>query len=391
MYILFWTLLIIILYSYLGYPLLLFIISSFSSLLKRNRVNKGLTENYEPPVTLFIAAYNEVDFIEKKIQNSLSLNYPKEKIQHIWVTDGSNDGTPEKLKEYSELEVYHENKRNGKIGAINRGMKFVKNPIIIFTDANSILNKESINQIVAEFKNQKAGCVAGRKRILIQSKDNAVNIGEGIYWKYESLIKKWESNINSALGAAGELFAIRTELFDEVDKDIILDDFVISLRIAQKGYKIKYIPKAFASERASINIKEELKRKTRIACGGFQAIFRLKGLLNPFQHPFLTFQYISHKIFRWFFVPISMFSLLFVIPFVAIHSQWNNLYSILLLLHTIFYIFVFIGFIFRSKKTNLKFFFTPYYIFIMNLSEIIGFIKFVLKIQSVNWERSKRE
>lgn len=390
MYILFWTLLLIILYSYIGYPFLIYIVSLLVQLFTlSNKKNQNST--YEPDVTLFVAAYNEIEFVDKKVNNSFSLDYPKEKLHHIWITDGSNDGTPEALNKYDNIIVYHNVDRKGKIGAINRGMNFVKTPIVIFSDANSMLNKQSIRHIVSEFQNSVVGCVAGEKRIITKDKDNAVNAGEGIYWKYESFIKKCESKINSAIGAVGELFAIRTELYNEIEHDTILDDFIISLRIAQKGYNIKYAPKAFAAEGASINIHEELKRKTRIAYGGFQAITRLKGLLNPFRKPLLTFQYLSHKVIRWTLVPISILLLFFTNLYIATNENWNGFYTIIFYLQILFYLFVISGAVLQSKKTKLKLFFAPYYLFIMNLSEIMGLIRFVRKKQSINWERSKRE
>ncbi len=390
MYILFWTLLLIILYSYIVYPFLIYIVSLLVQLFTLSN-NKNQNSAYEPDVTLFVAAYNEIEFVNKKVNNSFSLDYPKEKLHHIWITDGSNDGTPEALNKHDNIKVYHNADRKGKIGAINRGMNFVKTPIVIFSDANSMLNKQSIRHIVSEFQNSVVGCVAGEKRIITKDKDNAVNAGEGIYWKYESFIKKYESKINSAIGAVGELFAIRTELYNKIEHDTILDDFIISLRIAQKGYNIKYAPKAFATEGASININEELKRKTRIAYGGFQAITRLKGLLNPFKKPLLTFQYLSHKVIRWTLVPISILLLFFTNLYIATNENWNGFYTIIFYLQIIFYLFVISGAVLQSKKTKLKLFFAPYYLFIMNLSEIMGLIRFVRKKQSINWERSKRE
>jgi cellulose synthase/poly-beta-1,6-N-acetylglucosamine synthase-like glycosyltransferase len=354
------------------------------------RDNKSQNK-YEPEITLFVAAYNEADFIEQKISNSLDLNYPKDKIKYVWVTDGSSDETPSILSKYNEFIVLHNKERNGKTGAINRGMKFIKTPIVIFSDANTNLNENAIIEIVNQFKDPKVGCVAGEKRIAPQNKDNAVNSGEGIYWKYESFLKKNESIFNSTIGAVGELFAIKTELFEEIESDTILDDFVISLRIAQKGYKIKYTAEAYATERASANINEELKRKNRIAYGGFQAISRLKSLLNPFKNPILSFQYISHKLLRWTLVPVSIFLLFFANLYLSINNNWNGIFAYIFYLQVIFYLFVLLGYLMQSIKTRFKIIFAPYYLFIMNISEIIGFIRFLRKKQTVNWEKAKRE
>lgn len=389
MYILFWTFFSIIVYSYLGYPLLIYLLSSLVKLYSKPK--EDLNETFEPEVTLFIAAYNEIDFVDKKVANSSELNYPKEKLHQIWVTDGSTDGTPDALRKYNHIKVLHEDVRNGKIGAIQRGIKWVNTPIVIFSDANSILNKNAIQTIVAAFSQPKVGCVTGEKRIAIQQKDDAVNFGEGIYWKYESFLKKNESVINSALGAVGELFAIRTNLFETIEPDTILDDFIISLRIALKGHKIKYCPDAYAIESASINIKEELKRKTRIAYGGFQALGRLPQLFNLLKFPLLSFQYISHKVLRWIFVPFSFLFLFMVNLFIAYFENGVGFYSYIFYIQLLYYLLVVAGVVLQSKKTNLKFIFVPYYLFIMNLSEIIGLIRFIRKKQSVNWDRAKRK
>jgi cellulose synthase/poly-beta-1,6-N-acetylglucosamine synthase-like glycosyltransferase len=217
----FWLLFFIVFYAYLGYGMLLFGIIKFRRLtgLAKRRVDDP---TFEPYVTLFIAAYNEKDFVAAKIKNTLELDYPKEKLKMVWVTDGSDDGTPEELKKYANVVVHHLPRRNGKIGAMNRGMKFVETPIVVFCDANTLLGHESIRSIVRLFSNPKVGCVSGEKRIFSKEKDSAAGAGEGLYWKYESALKKWDAELYSVVGAAGELFAIRTELFKEVEPDTLL-------------------------------------------------------------------------------------------------------------------------------------------------------------------------
>ncbi|MEX0362658.1 MAG: glycosyltransferase family 2 protein, partial [Allomuricauda sp.] len=258
----FWISLFVIFYSYLGYGILLFAIIKFRRLLGLGKPFTG-NEGYQPEVTLFITAFNEKDFLDQKVKNSQSLDYPQDKVTQIWVTDGSDDGTPELLRKYEGVDVYHKDERTGKIAAMNRGMHFVKTPIVIFSDANTDLGKNSIKEIVHLFRNPKVGCVSGEKRIYSKESDNAAGAGEGMYWKYESLLKKWDAELYSAVGAAGELFAIRTDLWQEVEKDTLLDDFMISLRVAMSGYTIQYNPEAYAIETASANVKEELKRKIR--------------------------------------------------------------------------------------------------------------------------------
>jgi len=307
--IVFWILLFLLLYTYIGYALVLFVLLKIKRLILKGKDLPGDTL-YEPDVCLFVTAFNEKDYVKQKVENSFSLDYPKEKIQYLWITDGSDDGTPDLLKKYDLLEVHHLPERQGKMHAMNRGVKFVKAPIIIFSDTNTILGKNSIREIVVKFSIEKTGCVAGEKRIVEKDADAAAGAGEGLYWKMESWVKKMDAELNSAVGAVGELFAIRTELFEEVETDTLLDDFMISLRIALKGYHIAYAPNAYAEETASLNVVEELKRKIRIAAGGIQTIFRLKSLLNPFKFGLLSWQYFSHKVLRWTFAPISLFLIL---------------------------------------------------------------------------------
>ena len=389
--ILFWIFLFIIVYTYVGYGVLLFAIIKIRRFFK---IGKKLEINptYEPEVTLFIAAYNEKDYVAAKMKNTLSLEYPKEKINIIWVTDGSDDGTPNLLQGYPNTTVHHLDARNGKIGAMNRGMEFVKTPIVIFSDANTNLGKESIRRIVNLFGNPKVGCVSGEKRIVDKESDVASGAGEGMYWKYESQLKKWDAELYSVVGAAGELFAIRTKLYRHVEKDTLLDDFMISLRVAQDGYTIQYDPEAYAIETASANVKEELKRKVRISAGGIQSIVRLRSLLNIFKYGTLSFQYISHRVLRWSLTPLCLVLLIPVLSVIAVNDGLLSfsLYAILFWLQVLFYAAALLGWFLENRETRVKILFIPYYFFIMNLSVVLGFFRYMKNTQSVNWERSKR-
>lgn len=389
--ILFWVLLFVVVYTYVGYGVLLFAIIKIRRFFKIGNKSK-VDYSYEPEVTLFIAAYNEKDYVEAKMKNTLSLDYPKDKLNVVWVTDGSDDGTQDLVKGYSNTTVHHLDERNGKIGAMNRGMDFVKTPIVIFSDANTNLGKESIRRIVNLFSNPKVGCVSGEKRIINKESDVASGAGEGIYWKYESTLKKWDAELYSVVGAAGELFAIRTKLYRHVEKDTLLDDFIISLRVAQEGYTIQYDPEAYAIESASANVKEELKRKVRISAGGIQSVVRLRSLLNVFKYGTLSFQYISHRVLRWTLTPLCLL-LLIPLSFALAYNEGLlgfGLYSIMFWLQMLFYIGALIGWFLENISIKIKLLFVPYYFFIMNLSVVLGFFRFMKNSQSVNWERAKR-
>jgi cellulose synthase/poly-beta-1,6-N-acetylglucosamine synthase-like glycosyltransferase len=386
-----WILIFIIVYTYVGYGILLYAIIKIRRFFKIGK-KTIIDDSYQPEVTLFIAAYNEKEYVAAKMKNTLSLDYPKDKLHIIWVTDGSNDGTPNLLKEYPNTTVHHLDERNGKIGAMNRGMEFVKTPIVIFSDANTNLGKESIKRIVQLFSNPKVGCVSGEKRIIDKESDVASGAGEGLYWKYESTLKKWDAELYSVVGAAGELFAIRTALYRHVEKDTILDDFIISLRVAQDGYTIQYDPEAYAIETASANVKEELKRKIRISAGGIQSIVRLKSLLNIFKYGTLSFQYISHRVLRWSLTPLCLVLMIPVLTILALQEGLFSLsiYTLFFWLQILFYAAALFGWFLENRETRIKILFIPYYFFIMNLSVILGFFRYINNTQSVNWERSKR-
>ncbi len=381
---LFWIFLGIIIYTYLLFWFVLY-------LGVKIRKHKPIIEDpsYEPEVCLFIAAYNEKEYLHAKMQNCLSLDYPKQKLRIVWVTDGSDDGSVDVLKKYQNIEVYHQPQRNGKIGAINRGMLLVSSPIIIFSDCNSILTTDSIREIVRYMSDPRVGCVAGEKRIVGSTQETAAVSGERIYWKYESCLKKYESKLDSAIGAAGELFAIRKDLFSEVEENIILDDFIISMRIASLGYLIAYAPNACATETASLNIQEELKRKIRIASGCMQALVKLKHLLNPFKYGWLSVNYISHKVLRWTLVPIA-FPIVFVLNMYLSSVQDHTIYLALFFFQLVLYAFVLLGNLIEEKSTKFKILTVPYYIYLMNYSIYLGAIRYFKDAQSVNWDKSAR-
>jgi len=384
----FWISIFLIVYTFIGYGFVLFGLVSIKRIFKKPFVFK--TNQALPTVSILIAAYNEEDIILEKLFNTFDLNYPKDKLQLIFITDGSTDGTAEKLREHKEITLLHQEKRSGKMAAIERAIPFVKGEITVFTDANTFLNKDAILELVKHYQNEKVGAVAGEKRIIIGDTADASSAGEGFYWKYESKLKKWDYALYSNVGAAGELFSIRTNLYHPVEPDTIIDDHMIAMRIAEKGYIIGYEPKAYAIETASVNIREELKRKIRIAAGGTQSILRLRKAANPFLNPLFTFQYISHRVLRWTITP---FLLIVVFVLNALIAFNTNLvfYWLIFASQVVFYTLSMIGLYFEQKNIRIKALFIPYYFCVMNYAVLAGMIKYFSKKQSAAWEKSKRK
>jgi len=387
MEILFWILVSLVFYTYLGYGIFLFLVVRFKRFFSNPQ---SLSHGFEPKVTLVIPAYNEEEYITEKAENSLALDYPKEKLRILFITDGSTDGTVKKLQAIDGVEVNHSNRRAGKSAAENRAMQLVETEYVVFCDANTQLNRPAIRELVKHYQDPRVGAVAGEKKIITAESANASTAGEGIYWKYESQLKKWDSELYSVVGAAGELISFRSKLVEDLEEDTILDDFIQSLRICKKGYRVKYEPKAFAFETASASVSEEYKRKTRIAAGGWQAMYRLRGLLNPLATPLvLWWQYVSHRVLRW---SLSAFALPFILVLnllLSYHSG-NPLYDYILVAQVLFYGLAIIGWALERKNIRVKILFVPFYFTMMNYSVFVGVWRYITNSQAAAWEKSKR-
>ncbi|CAG4998926.1 hypothetical protein DYBT9275_02110 [Dyadobacter sp. CECT 9275] len=384
----FWISLFIVFYAFLGYGIVLFVLVKIRRILKGKRMVPGLDQNM-PSLTLVVAAYNEEGIILDKIANTLGLDYPKEKLRIVFITDGSSDNTPALISDYPRIDLLHTAARSGKIHAIHRAMKTVTSEVVVFTDANTFLNQDALPLIARHYSDPFVGAVSGEKRVL-QGEEADATAGEGIYWKYESTLKKWDSELYSVVGAAGELFSVRRSLYKDVEADTILDDFMISMLIAEQGYRIIYEPEAYATELSSDNIQEELKRKIRIAAGGIQSILRLKPLLNPVRYPLLSFQYISHRVLRWTVTPFLMM-LVLILNVILVYHKAGVVYTSLLVAQFLFYLFAAFGWLLEKRKIKIKGFFVPYYFCVMNYAVLAGMVRYFKGKQSAAWEKSVRK
>jgi cellulose synthase/poly-beta-1,6-N-acetylglucosamine synthase-like glycosyltransferase len=386
----FWEILLllscfVVFYNYAGYAILVLLLTSFK---KKKRI---VSQEFYPSVSFIVAAYNEEDCIEKKIENSLQQIYPAEKIEFIFITDGSSDSTPDIVRKYPTIQLLHASDRKGKSAALNRAVENANNEILIFSDANTILNLEACLCISQHYFDESVGGVAGEKKVIMLNDglNQHAASSEGIYWKYESALKKLDSDFYSVVGAAGELFSVRRQLYQTVPSEVILDDFIISMTIAQQGFRIIYEPNAFAMELPSFSIEDEKKRKVRIAAGGFQAIAMLTDALLFWKNPKLSFLYISHRVLRWTLTPLCLI-FAFLSSLILTIFLHHPTYKVLFFIQVTFYLSAFLYSIFPVMGRKIPFFKLPYYFTFMNISVFEGFFKFIRNKQSAAWEKAKR-
>jgi cellulose synthase/poly-beta-1,6-N-acetylglucosamine synthase-like glycosyltransferase len=392
----------LVVYAYLGYGLVVYALVRLRRALGWNR---PLAErpDFEPEVTLVVPAYNESAYLPGKLDNSLALDYPADKLKFLFVTEGSTDGSTQFIERRraelgARLGLIGGRERLGKVAAMNGAMRHVTTPFVVFTDANTRLNREAIRHLVRPFADDRVAAVAGEKRIATASSEAAAGAGEGLYWRYESGLKKLDAELHTVVGAAGELFAVRTALYQPVEPDTLLDDFVISLRLAGRGYRVAYAPDAYALERPSYSVAEEQKRKVRIAHGGFQAMSRLLGLLNPFRHGWLTFQYVSHRALRWAVTPFCLPLLLVLnvaLAWEALQEPSLSLAGVAWLLvlagQVAFYAAAWMGYRLEQRHLRRKIYFVPFYFTFMNVCVLLGFGRFLRNNPTGGqWERVRR-
>jgi cellulose synthase/poly-beta-1,6-N-acetylglucosamine synthase-like glycosyltransferase len=378
--VLFWLSLVVIFFTYVGYPLLLFIVSLFKN-------NKEFPlQKHTIPISVIIAAYNEEKLIQEKIKNTLEQGYPSQLLQIIVVADGSTDLTVTKVSEFKEVLVLFDELRKGKAAAVNRAIAYTTSDIIVLTDANSFLQPGAFNELIKPFIDKEVGAVAGEKKVI--DSHHYEQGGEGLYWKYESWVKQQESKFYTVIGAAGELFAIRKKLYSTIPEYIITDDFFLSVSVNLQHKKVVYAKKAVSVEYESVTFNDEWNRKVRIAAGGIQSLFVISEAFNFFNHPKLAFQFFCHRVSRWLFCSPA-FIVLFVMNFLLITTE-SSFYKLFFWLQVVFYVLAFAGWLLSLSEKYFKITGIPFYIVFMHAAMLTGLYRFFTGKQSVLWEKAKR-
>jgi cellulose synthase/poly-beta-1,6-N-acetylglucosamine synthase-like glycosyltransferase len=388
--VIFWICLAIVVYTYVGYGVLLYLLLCVKRLLCKPQKEPVLpNDNQLPDVTLMICAYNEEDIIGEKMENIRQIDYPADRFCIMWVTDGSNDRSNELLKEYPEVTLVYSPERRGKAAAMQHGLRENKAEYVVFTDANTMLNTNAIREIIRQFMKPNVSCVSGEKRVIARVNGQVAAEGEGLYWKYESTLKRWDSELYSAMGAAGELFAVRMSHYRPAPSNALLDDFMMSMLIVRDGHRIAYTSEAYAMEYGSADMHEESKRKRRIAAGGLQSIWWLRSLMNPFKHPMVSFLFVSHRVLRWSITPFALVALIPLNIALALMNA-GTVYTVIGILQALFYAATLTGWLQARTGHKSKLFYIPYYFMFMNVNVFRGINYLSTHHQSGAWEKAKR-
>jgi biofilm PGA synthesis N-glycosyltransferase PgaC len=365
--VIFWVAVAIPLYAFAGYPLVLLALG----LVIHREVRKA---PIRPLVSLLIPAYNEARVMARKIENSLALDYPVDRIEIVIVSDGSSDKTVEIARSRGGVRVIALPKNRGKVAALNAAVPELRGEIIVFSDASAMLAPDAMRRLVENFADPGVGAACGRYSVV---KPNEVNIGasEDVYWKYEAFLKVRESRLASTLGAHGHLHAIRKKLYSFPPAETINDDYVIPLAALARGFRAVHEPTAVVFEEA--REMTGFKRRIRIVAGNFQQLRHLGQFLKPFQPLPLLF-FLSHKVLR------------LLVPFAMLTALAGNLfllgspgYRALLGVQLLFYGFAALGLTGRLRPRALR---LPFYFCMVNSAAFFGLYHAMTRRKSMAWK-----
>lgn len=375
--VLFWLSVLLVGYTYLGYPALMWAWATLRPRPPRRR-------SVEPTVSLVIVAHNEAARIKGRLENLLSLDYPQDRLEILLASDGSTDGTVEQARMYEQagVRVIAFKTRRGKPAVLNDLVLRARGEVVVLADARQRFEASVLRALVGPFADPQVGAVSGELILTHNPEGTAVGKGVGFYWRYEKFIRWNESRVDSTVGATGAIYAIRRDLFEPIPKDTILDDVLIPMRIARRGYRVLFEPGARAYDRAAATAREEFMRKVRTIAGNFQLFVRERWLLNPLRNR-LWFYTVSHKGLR-LLVP-----LLLVAAFGANLLLLDRLfYRWALVGQVVFYGAALGGYALRDTRRKIPLLSVPYVVCLLSWATVVAFLRFITGRQTVTWERA---
>jgi len=362
----FWSCVVVTVWVYAGYPLLLWVMSRVST---RRTVSH---REIEPTVTLIISAFNEGKVIRRKLENCLSLDYPRPRLEIIVVSDCSTDDTDKIVQEYENtgVRLIRMPERGGKTRGLNYAVPRAAGEIVIFSDANAMYDPLVVRNLVRNFADPNVGCVTGESRYEVDGATDST-ASENLYWRYELAIKRLESAAGSLVGGDGAIYAIRKNLFRPM-RPADLSDFVNPLQITAQGYRNVYEPEAISMESGAETFDQEFRRKVRIVNRAWRGLWRVRVVLNPFRYGFFTVQVVSHKLLRWL-VPVFMAGALVSGLFLMHRSA---LYASLGIAQLAFYLLAILGWLQSNRSSISRLFYVPYYFCLVNYASLLGILNY---------------
>ncbi len=379
-------------FSYVGYPLALVVWTGLRDALDEARFLGGAGDRRAPPapdaawpkVSIVMSAFDEAACIRAKVENCLALDYPADRLEIVIGCDGCTDATAELARAAGRgrVRVVELAPRAGKASVLGRLVPSAQGELVVLTDANTMLDRGAVRALARRFRDPDVGAVVGRLRLVAAG---GAGLQEGVYWRYETLLKRYEGRNGCVLGANGGLYAIRRLLFSPLPPDTIVDDFVVPLRIAVRGWKVGYAPEAIAHEEAAAPSAAEFARRARIGAGDWQALARLPELLDP-RRGFLFFAFVSHKLLRWIAPGLLAVALVANAAAAAASGAWG--YRLLLAAQLAFYGVAGAGGRAGARASPVAA--AAHHFVAMNAALAVGFWRWVRGSQRAAWDRTER-
>lgn len=376
MLILFWLCTSLIVWVYAGYPLLLWLLSRIRS------PRPVRTAAIEPAVTLVISAYNEAEIIRAKIENSLALDYPRERLDIIVVSDCSDDGTDEIVNAYAAqgVRLLRMHERGGKTAGLNAVLPRARGDIVVFSDANAMYERRAVRHLVRNFADPAVGCVTGESRYNVEGATDSTQ-SENLYWRYELALKKMETRLGSLVGGDGAIYAIRKQLYRPM-QPWDLSDFVNPMQIVLQGYRNVYEAEAVSWENGADDFAQEFRRKVRIVSRAWRGMWRVAGVLNPLRFGWFSLQVLSHKLLRWL-VPVFMIGAAGANLFIWRQSLF---YGLTAAAQMLFYVLALVGWRRTGRTAAAKVFYVPYYFCLINYASLLGILSYYRGRTFTTWQ-----
>lgn len=366
MAVIFWAALFLLWYVFIGYALVLWFLIRH----RAKTVEKGV---FEPTVSLIISAYNEEAVIREKIENTFALSYPKEKLEIIVCSDGSTDETDTIVRSFGDrVKLLRIEGRRGKPECQNQGAAYATGDILVFSDANSMYDREALRALLANLNDSRVGVVCGELRYKRNDKSD-----EGVYWRLEKFLKEGESKLGSCLGANGAIYAMRRELYHPLPAEAC-SDFIEPFFAYAKGFRVVYEPKAFCYETPGDNA-QEFNRKKRIIVNSLQSLYLIAPFLNPLRYGWYSVALWSHKMLRWF-----AFVLLILVFVTSLLSAGHSFFMAVLALQLLFYGFALLGAFISWKPFTI-----PYYFVLVNMASLLAVFDTVFGKKVTAWEKAR--